>query len=56
LYIQHKIPERLRQREAERKALLEKKKQAKDISAEESVKQFNLDFAKRKSGNTSVLT
>ncbi|XP_065908728.1 tubulin-specific chaperone C-like isoform X2 [Dysidea avara] len=44
----HKIPERLRQREAERKALLEKKKQVKDASAEDSIKRFSLDFAKRK--------
>lgn len=49
--MQHRLPERLRKREAERKAALEKKKQDKDAAAKDNVQHFALEFTKGKSGS-----
>lgn len=45
----HRLPERLRKREAERKAALEKKKQDEDATAKDNIQHFLLEFAKAKS-------
>ena len=48
--MQHRLPERLCKREAERKAALEKKKQDEDATAKDNIQHFVLEFAKAKSG------